>query len=100
MGKQITYENRLVIEKLWNAGRTYKDIAKVLGVKYSCIYHDVKLCGGEKDEFGRVIYSADQRQKILDTGRAWDRSRLDWPSRNAKMVETRRKNAAERDRLW
>lgn len=39
------------------------------------------MCGGQTDEAGRVIYSADKRQKILDTGRAWDRSRIDWKSR-------------------
>lgn len=71
MGKQITYNNRVAIERLWNSGKTYKEISQELGVSYSCIYHDIQMCGGQTDEAGRVIYSADKRQKILDTGRAW-----------------------------
>ncbi len=98
MGKQITYNNRVAIERLWNSGKTYKEISQELGVSYSCIYHDIQMCGGQTDEAGRVIYSADKRQKILDTGRAWDRSRIDWKSRNAKMLQTRRKNESERKR--
>lgn len=99
MGKQITYDTRIVIERLWNSGKTYKEISQELGVSYSRIYHDIQMCGGQTDEAGRVIYSADKRQKILDTGRAWDRSRIDWHARNAKMLATRRRNAAERNRM-
>ena len=64
--KYISYDQRKTIAEMWAGGARPLDIAEVLGVHVSSVYHELRRGVTGEQHNGRDVYDADIAQTTLN----------------------------------